>query len=246
MKEWAYARSALTIVAPSRWIAGLAAASPLLGRFPIHVIPNGVDVEVFRPLPKEEARHRMGLDPNASVLMFSADSVENPRKGGAFLRAALAQLAEAGAKGIQLLVVGGDSRCGDWGLPYRVHAMGSVHDDKTMATLYSSADLFALPTLADNLPNGILESMACGTPPVTFDVGGCSDAVRHLDTGYLAKCRDADDLASGVTLLLQDAALRRNVSARCRQVIETEYPAHLEARRFLELYEHLIGAGSTR
>jgi len=109
-----------------------------------------------------------------------------------------------------------------------------------MATIYSAADVFVLPTLAENLPNGVLESMSCGTPAVTFDVGGCREAVRHMETGYLAAYGDSGDLACGIKLLLNDRELHRRLAVRCREVAESEYSLELQAQRFLSLYRGII------
>src|SRR5204863_79339 len=81
-----------------------------------------------------------------------------------------------------------------------------------IALSYAAADFFVLPTLAENLPNAAIESLACGTPVVSFDVGGMPDAVRHMETGYLAKLADADALAEGIRTLLMDETLRQNLS----------------------------------
>ncbi|HEV2761362.1 MAG TPA: glycosyltransferase [Pyrinomonadaceae bacterium] len=243
MKDWTYARSRLTVVAPSRWIEGLAKESPLLGRFPVRFIPNGLDARVFRPAPKEEARAGLGLDPTRRVVLFSAHSVLDRRKGGALMQEALARLSAAGASNVPLLVLGAGAEEWEAGPGLEVVRLKSLEDDERLALVYSAADVFVLPTLAENLPNGVIESMACATPPVTFDVGGCPDAVRHLETGYLARYKDAEDLARGIRLLLEDEELRRRLARRGREVVEAEYTSELQAARFFALYEE-VTAGS--
>jgi glycosyltransferase involved in cell wall biosynthesis len=208
-KRAVYRRSRLTVVAPSRWIERLAGESPLLRRFQVRRIPNGVDLERFRPDP--EARSPGG----PPVVLFSAPDLADRRKGRALLDEALAQVDVD-----HRLVVHGD---GSADLPRH----------------YAGADLFVLPTLADNLPNAALEAMACGTPVVSFDVGGVGDAVRHLETGWLAAAGDARAFAEGTRTLLVDRELRERLGRQAREVAEREYGAELEARRFAELYEEL-------
>lgn len=240
MKRRVYAHTPLTIVAPSRWIAELARQSPLLGRYPVHIIPNGLDTEVFRPLDKEAARARLGIGPARRVILFSADSIKDQRKGAALLQQALVRLASEAVADVTLLVVGSHVEGWDAQLPFEVKQVNHVDDDAVMAGIYSAADLFVLPTLADNLPNGILESMACATPPVTFDVGGCGDAVRHMETGYLAAYKDVDDLTRALRLLLDDPALRARLGRRGREVAVAEYSQELQTGRFLRLYEEAV------
>mgnify|MGYP002384405588 CR=1 FL=1 len=119
-------------------------------------------------------------------------------------------------------------------------AIETVKDDHLLAILYSAADLFVHPALADNLPNGVLESLACGTPVVAFDVGGVGEAVRPMETGYLARYKDAGDLSQGIQLLLDDPELRRRLRVRCREIAEAEYDMALQTERFEELYETVI------
>ena len=239
IKDWTYSHSALTIVAPSKWMAEMAAASPLLGRFVIHVIPNGLDTSVFVPVPKHEARESLQISPSERVILFSAQSLTDRRKGGALLEEAINRLAET-EKNLTVLMVGENGKTMQMPASVRTRVTGGLDDDKALANLYSAADVFVLPTLAENLPNGALESMACGTPPVVFDVGGCRDAVRHMETGYLAKYADVEDLTHGIRLLLNDDELRTRLSRRSRDVAAVEYGIELQAQRFLSLYQQLI------
>lgn len=240
IKDWSYTRSALTFVAPSKWIANLAAQSPLIGRFPLHIIPTGIDTETFRPIPKEAARQVLDIDASRRVVLFSAQYIEDQNKGGSLLLKALERLAEAGLTDLTLLVVGGGAEAWEAQLPFQIKRLGYVYEEKMMAAVYSAADVFVLPTLAETFPNGVLESMACGTPPVTFDVGGCPEAVRHMETGYVARYRDESDLAAGIKLLLDDDELRRRLSLRSREIAEAEYTVALQAGRFKHLYEGIL------
>jgi glycosyltransferase involved in cell wall biosynthesis len=243
-KRALYARSRLTVVAPSRWLGRLAGESPLLGRFPVHVIPYGLDTEVFRPIDKAVAREALGIDPTRPVVLFGAHAIWEPRKGSEYLAEALARLAAAGRRDVFLLTIGSTSS----GWPARCalegRHLGFIQSDLLMAIVYSAADVFVLPTLADNLPNGVLESMACGTPCVAFDVGGVGDAVRHMETGYLASYRDAGDLARGIDAILGDAVLRADLGRRARSAVEKEFTLRLQAERYLELYRQLAATAN--
>ena len=234
VKDWVYSRAPMTIVAPSRWMAGVVAASPLLGRFPVRVIPNGVDLEVFRPTPKHVAREALGVHADDPVVFFSAVELGAVRKGGQVLARALEILKSRDVR-LHLLVAGSGGEQWRAQCPYPVTALGAIADDRLMALAYSAADVFVLPTLAENLPNGILESMACGTPAVGFDVGGVPDLIRHGETGHLARHGDADALARAIAALVGDAALRERLGRQSREIAEREYSAALEARRFLDL-----------
>ena len=231
VKEATYKRSRLTIVAPSSWTESIARESPLLSRFDVRRIPNGVDLARFRPHDKRTARAALGLDENRPTVLFSAVDLGDRRKGGAYLVAALRLLADLD---LQLVAVGGGEA------PAGAISLGSIGDDERLALAYSAADVFALPTIAENLPNTAIESLACGTPCAAFATGGVPDAVRHLETGALAATGDARQLAEGIRLLLEDDALRARIGARAREVAEAEYSSELQARRFAGLYEELV------
>ena len=239
IKRWLYSRTDMTIVAPSKWIAGMAAQSPLLGRFNIEIIPTGLDTTIFAPVPRDEARESLQIGPSERVILFGAESLADRRKGGAQMHATISRLAETD-RNITVLMVGENANNMTLPESVRTRMTGKITDDRVLARIYSAADVFVLPTLADNLPNVVLESMACGTPPVTFDAGGCRDAVRHMETGYLAKYADVEDLTRGIKLLLNDGELRNRLSERSREVATAEYGIELQARRFLSLYEKVI------
>lgn len=239
VKRWLYRRSDITVVAPSRWTERLARESPLLGRFPVRRIPNGIDLSVFRPLDRRLAREFLGLDPEQRMILFAANVLDdNPRKGGPQLLEALRQLDLGEDTTLLLAGVGGTSWEGQ--ATIRVHSLGYIRDDRLLAAAYASADIIACPALEENLPNSALEAMACGTPAVVFDTGGVGDAVEHMRTGYVARHGDTADLAAGLGLLLADASLRATMGTNARRLMEREFDKQLQAERFAALYGEVL------
>jgi glycosyltransferase involved in cell wall biosynthesis len=230
MKRAVYARSRLTIIVPSRWMLELARASPLLSRFEMHRIPHGVETDVFRPLPKDEARRRLGLPEGRPLVLFSASDLNEPRKGLHLLEEALSRMDDP-----PLLALAGAGE-----IPKRVETvwLGSISDDEVLAQAYSAADVLAVPTIADALTQTAIESIACGTPCVSFDQGGVTDVVTE-ETGYQARFGDVDDLARGLRVVLED---HDRYAARCREVAEEEFTVDLQVRRYVQLYEDVLAA----
>ena len=231
----------LTFVAPSRWLADEVRRSSLCGRFPTEVIPNPVDTDTFRPRDRAAAQDVLGVPADARVALFVADGLGNPRKGFDLLIGALEHLRDV--PNLFLLALGGGSAAVPAGVPHR--AVGSVADDRFLSFAYSAADVFVIPTRADNLPNTILESMACGTPCVGFAVGGVPDMIRPGETGLLAEPFDVGELADAVRTVLQDDDLRVRMSADCRRAAEAEYPLSVQAGRYVDLYRRVTGAGNS-
>jgi glycosyltransferase involved in cell wall biosynthesis len=229
----------LHIVTPSHWMATEAQRSSLVSRIRVSVIPNSLDTEVFSPQDRQASRREFAIPHDAHVVLFSAASVVDRRKGFQFLAQALASLDDPYGK--LLLVSLGKGRPDIATSVPHLH-LGRITDDRHLAQVYSAADLFAIPSLQDNLPNTVLESMACGTPVVGFAVGGIPEMARPGVTGLLASPQDADSLGAVITELLAQPALRAQMRVNCRRVAEHEYALEVQARRYGELYQELAAA----
>ena len=225
----------LHIVVPSRWMLELVKDSPLLSRFPVTLIPYGVDLEDFAPRDRRLAREVLGIPQGAQVVTFLSDNLTNRRKGFSFLSAALSELRQA--HNLFLVSVGSGKPPVSGPIPC-LH-MGYVGNDRWLSLMYSAADLFVIPSLQDNLPNTVLESMACGTPVVGFDVGGIPDMVRPGRTGQLVPVGDSVALGQAMTLLLNAPRTCQQMAVECRKIVMEEYSYKLLAMRHAALYESL-------
>ena len=235
MKNWAYHRSTLTIVAPSNWLTKLASCS-ILNRFSIHCIPNGIDTEVYQPLDREQCRSVLNIAKNKKVLMFGADNLTDARKGGDLLLKALASLQPSLKAQTLLLTLGNGGEAIAEKVGIQTLNLGYVTSDRLKSIAYSAADLFIFPTRADNLPLMLQESLSCGLPVISFDIGGVPDLVRPGVTGYLAVAEDIKDFSHGIIQLLEDKNLRDRISKQCREIALQEYSLALQAQRYIDLY----------
>jgi glycosyltransferase involved in cell wall biosynthesis len=238
LKKWTYRHSDLTIVTPSQWLANLAHQS-ILGQFPIYHIPYGLDTEAYQPLDPEICRKALGIALGKKVVMFAAQNLQDPRKGGRLLIESLQQLPESLKCDMVLLLLGEGGEEIRKTVGIELVALGSAGGDRLKSIAYSAADLFILPTRADNLPLVLQESMACGTPAVALNVGGVSDLVRPNITGYLADSENASSLAQSIQELLEDHKKREKMSHNCREIAVAEYSLQLQTKRYIELYEEI-------
>ncbi|WP_298483064.1 glycosyltransferase family 4 protein [uncultured Chloroflexus sp.] len=226
----------LHIVALNRWMAAEVQRSSLLSRFPVHIIPNGLDTAVFAPNDRASARAALGLPLHARIVLFVAVSVNNRRKGFAELAAALAGLADEP----DLLLVSIGRNPPPIAAPIRHHALGVIADDTRLALAYSAADLFVIPSLQDNMPSTALEALACATPVVGFDTGGIGELVRPGQTGWLAPVGDVTALREAIRRLLRNEDERLLMSRMCREIALAEYRQEVQAQRYLELYHRIV------
>ncbi|PSB59042.1 glycosyltransferase family 4 protein [Chamaesiphon polymorphus] len=239
LKDWVYNHANLTIVAPSQWLAAEARAS-MLGRYDVYCIPNGIDTEDYKPIETPECRQALGLPLDKKIIMFGATDLNDARKGGDLLLKSLQNLPESIKSETILLTFGSGGEEIAQQVGMKVVNLGYLNNDREKSIAYSAADLFIFPTRADNLPLVLQESIACGTPMVSFKIGGVPDLVRPGVTGYLAEPEDPIDLCNGIVELLKDDRLRQVMSVNCREIALAEYALHLQAQRYAELYQTIL------
>jgi len=234
--ETAIREDRLYVVSPSRWLAREAERSALLRDVPTHVIPNSVDHSVFRPREDAEIRNLLNITGKHKIVLFVAQSPSNYRKGFDLLIEALNDLDDL--KSVTLVSIGkGEPDIST--AANHVHA-GFIEQDDMLSHLYSLADLFVIPSRQDNLPNTVLEAMACGTPVIGFDMGGIPDMVRPNETGWLAETGDVRSLREAIEQALAHDDQRRRMSTKCREVVEEEYTLEKQANQYLSLYRSIL------
>jgi glycosyltransferase involved in cell wall biosynthesis len=245
LKRRTYGHSRITVVAPSSWTESIARASPLFAGCAVHRIPNGLDLEIFRPMDRAAARTLLGLPQKPKAILFSAQiASDNPRKGTDLLRQALTRL---GPRDDLIVVIAGKG-AETWQrtLPQRTIALGYLSDNRKIAASYAACDLLVAPSTVENLPNSVLEAMACGMPVVATDVGGMKDAVRNGTTGLLAPAGNAEALAASLATLLDDDAARARMGEGALALMRAEFSAERETRSFETLYRSLTARASDR
>ncbi len=205
----------LTIVTPSRWLADCAKSSSLLAGKQVEVIPNGLDIDKFRPLDKREARNLLGLPQDVHLVLYcGSQAAVDPNKGAALLLEALKSQAIREGNRFELVVFGTSVDLGFDNLGIKTHYLGRMSDEVSICLVYSSADLLVLPSREENLPYTVMEAMSCGVPCVAFDVGGVSDLINHMTNGYLASSYDTHEFGAGIAHLLGDRPLLGGMSER--------------------------------
>jgi len=232
----------LTVITPSRWLARCAESSSLFRDTRIEVIPNGLDINRFRPIDQGTARNILSLPRDRKLILFGgAQASSDPNKGFRYLTEALGKLSSRGwGEKADVLVFGSHEPEKDPGFGMQGHYLGHVHDDATLSLLYSAADVFVAPSIQENLPNTVMEAAACGTPSIAFEIGGLPDLVEHGRTGYLAQPFETNDLAQGIAVLLGDDNKRTEMGDAARHKVVSEFALERIARRHAELYRGIL------
>jgi glycosyltransferase involved in cell wall biosynthesis len=238
-------RRPFQIVTPSRWLASCVEQSTLMQDWPVTVIPNPIDTEVWRPVDKLRARQLLKLPPDAPILLFGAlGGDEDPRKGYDLLRDALRQLrgriTGQDLHGLELVIFGQLAPAQETSLGFPVRHTGYLHDDEKLRLFYSAADAVAVPSRLEAFGQTASEAHACGTPVVAFNTGGLADIVAHRQTGYLAKPFDVQDLAAGIEWVLGAKASGPDLGIAARERACLLWDSPVVARQYAELYDHVM------
>lgn len=241
LRRRAYQQLNMHIVAPSQWLAAQARKSSLFSRFPIHVIPNGHPLDIYKPLNRADIRTALGFAPETLVLLFASQDLTNRRKGGIYLLQLLHWLAKTPLKDkISVLLLGNNPDHAFLETGIRTKLTGHVDSEHSMAALYNAADTVLVPSLEDNQPNVICESMACGTPVVAFSTGGIPEMIQHRRTGFLASISNTNELLEGV--LWANKVSKESIIRRlCRAHAVEQWNPLRCAHNYTNLYASIQG-----
>lgn len=222
----------VSVVNLCHWMKDASEKSEVFSNRRHTVIPNSIDINVFKTYDRAEIRRDLNLPLEKPVLLFVSQSVENRRKGFDLLQDALKGL----TRDCVLLVVGGV----DEELRDRDNCLfvGSVNDERRMAMLYAAADAFILPSREDNLPNTMVESLCCGTPVISFSNGGMRDHIQTLKNGILVEDMTAEALLAGINLFLDNISLynRSKISEDAHEV----FSPTMQAKRYMDFFQSVL------
>jgi len=225
----------LHFVSPSSWLANALKSSRTARRFDVSVIPNSIELDVFCPADRATTRDALGLARDRPTVLFIAEVLTNRRKGMTVLVEALKKLALQGTD-VDLVSVGGASFPVPAGLTYKHFPYTT--DDRLLAQIYCACDAVVISSIQDNLPNTMLEAMACGTGVIGSAVGGIPDFVRDGETGYLVPPGDVQALTSAIGSVARDRTLAKALGARASELVRTECAPQRQASRYLALFKH--------
>lgn len=230
------------IICPSNWLADCARNSTLMHDWPITVVANPLNTETFRPLPKQLAREVLGLPLDVKLILFGAmGGTKVPIKGWDLLQSALAQLVGR-VSNVHGVIFGQSEPQHPPALGLPLHWMGHLHDDATLALLYSAVDVTVVPSRQENLPQAGTEAQACGCPVVGFNTTGLPDVIVHGETGYLAEAYNEADLAKGIEWVLADDVRYVKLSEQARARAVRLWSPKVVIPQYMKVYQSCISS----
>lgn len=228
----------LKIIVLNNWMKKCVQESKIFGDKDIFVVPNSLDINIFKPQDKLEIRKKFNLPINQKLILFGAmNSTSDKRKGFIYLKKAIEKIGKN--SDFALVIFGADDSKDIEKLSIKSYFVGIIKDERKLAELYSTCDVFVGPSLEDNLPNTFLESLSCGTPVVGFNTGGIPDIIDHKKNGYLAKFLDVEDLKKGILFCL-DKKNNKKLSTYARKKGVERYSYNVQAKKMIKLYQKVI------
>lgn len=242
-KKRLFASWPVHVIAPSQWMAREAAASGVVAPEMIHVVPYGLDLGVFHSDNASDNAVAAADSMDAINLLFGCQNLTEHRKGYQELRAALVlcmsdpRFAAAALDGRIRLQTFGAIPNEEMDLPIPLTNFGTINGETEIAGMLRHASAFLCPTLDDNLPNVVMESLACGCPVLGFATGGVPDMVTHDKNGLLAPQGDVPELARRLMDFCLDSGLRSRLRKGALATDLTHWSLEAQARRMLALYD---------
>lgn len=223
----------ITLVTPSKWLFEEAKKSQVFKDKKVIHIPYGLDSTVFNIKDKSLSRDRLSLPKNKKILLFVAESVKNSRKGFEYLKKAFEHLK---MDQVILCAVGNNSI--ELDSHKNLMKLGNISDETQMSYIYSAADAFIIPSLMDNLPNTVLESLMCGTPVIGFPVGGIIDMVEDGRNGLITKEISVSSLSKTIEQFIEGNFIFDRESIRENAL--SRYDSQVQANTYKDLYLSLL------
>jgi glycosyltransferase involved in cell wall biosynthesis len=229
----------IVFVTCSTWLANVARKSSLLKDYRIEAIPNPIDTQIFSPKDNVINRQKWKIAPDKMIILFGAANIMDRRKGIVYLVEALEKLRDTYTNEVEIVIFGKNKLFDVTMLSFKVHELNMINSQHDIAELYSLADVFVTPAIEDNLPNTVMESLACGTPVVAFNTGGIPDMVDHLQNGYLAEYKSSTDFAAGIRFVL-DNPNAQALAANARDKVLQNFTNEIVADKYIALYKSLL------
>ena len=237
----------INVVTSSNWLADEVKRSTLLKGQYINVIPTPISIDTFKPLDKIEARKKFNIRFDKFIILFGTMNLNDERKGFTQLQNSLILLYERYPElreKVELLVFGKSENEQMNRIPFKINNAGKINSNKNLAQAYNSADVFVAPSLQDNLPNTVMESLACGIPAVVFNIGGMPDIVDHKLNGFLATPYSVEGLTDGIKWFFNELSDGKSYANDARKKVLDNFTAEKITEKYRVFYKSLLNRKS--
>lgn len=237
-KKKIYDKKNIKFIAPSTWQQKRASTSNLLKNFKIIKIHN--PIRIFENLnDKIVCRKLLSLPNDKKLILFAAFNTKDKHKGISFLLRAL-DILSANSQEIELVIIGKKTNLLE-SVNFKINYLGFISDDVRVRQIYKAVDVFVTPSVEDNLPNTVLESLSVGTPVVAFKTGGIPEMIDHAKNGYLAEYKNSEQLAEGINWCLENNK-EGKLSGEAIKTIQSKFSYSVIGKQFEVFYKNILNA----
>jgi len=255
-KKQFYSNAAFTIITPCDWLMNKVDKSILIPSIiEKYVIPNGIDLELFKPRNKYEARQELGIDSQKKVILFASNGIQNNIwKDFETLKKAIKIISEQRNEEVLLLAIGeklDTIKYNNCEIEFK-----SFVSETEMISFFQAADIYVHPANADTFPTTILEALACGLPIVATNVCGIPEQIKgfknnfikedkfntfekNLATGILVNKKSPNEVATAIQHILFDDELRNKLSENARNDAEKRFDLKSQIDNYIKIYKRL-------
>ncbi|MCB9772384.1 MAG: glycosyltransferase [Candidatus Omnitrophica bacterium] len=240
-KNTAYKNLNIHVVCPSHWLAKRARASSLFQGKTIHIIPNGIDTKIYKPANMETSRTNLNLPQNKKLIFIGAMHIDKDQnKGFHLLRPILDKMNAQGMNDIEFIIIGSKKKGREIIGAYPFNFLGILKNENTIAAAYTAANVTLLLSRQENLPYTLIESLACGTPAVAFNVGGIPEIIDHLKNGYCAEPYDINDILKGLLWVFNTHGHHHELSNAARKKCTEVFSIESQLQSYINLYKEIL------
>lgn len=238
-------KSDFLVVTPSSWMTKVVNDTGFFNKKKIKTINTGLDTSLFRPMSKVMARKFLKLPINKKVILFGAYKANrDQRKGRIYLAEALKKVIKTLYKkkeAVCLITFGYKGKAFFVDQEVEVINFGIINEERLLVKLFSAADITVTPSIQETFGQVAAESLSCGTPVVAFNSSGLRDVIDHKKTGYLAKCFSSNDLAKGITYILNLNNSKKNrMQTECRKVALKRFSLKKYTDSYCDLFNQIL------
>ena len=222
----------LTVVSPSNWLATEAKVSEVFKDISVKCIPNSLNTDIYTLRDKNNARKFLNIPLDKKVILFVAESLTSYRKGFAYLKKAIENIDRSD---LVLCVVGKNKVKFEF---KNIIELGMIKDEVKMSKVYAAADVFVIPSLMDNLPNTVVESLCCGTPVIGFPIGGIPEMIVNGKNGLLTSEISVKALVKTLEEFLSNMQVYNRKSIHKDAIIK--YSLDVQAKAYIDLFKTIL------
>lgn len=241
--KWTYQRKKkiwtrpFNIVTPSKWLEDCVKNSEFMKDWHVQTIGHPVDTNLWKPISKFEAKKKLGINPNYKIILFGADGGTKSYNKGFDMLSMVINSIDLKDIQVKLCIFGDEKEKLKLSIP--IYNFGKIEEDVKLSLIYSAADICVVPSRVESFCQVAAEAQSCGTPVLSFSVGGLIDIIKHEVTGFLVQPFDLDEFAKYLKDYLNGEYNNTEFNKNSRKRVCELFSKTTISKKYINLYKSL-------